>query len=66
MNPCFLHWQADSLPLSHERSPKPVLVSVNLKKKKKMLQEPRGKREQDMDGLKARNSRELGKTGREI
>ena len=67
LNPCLLHWQANSLPLSHKRSPKPVLVSVNLKKKKiKMLQEPRGEREQEMDGLKARNSRELGKTGREI
>ena len=31
-----------------------------------MLQEPRGEREQEVDGLKARNSRELGKTGREI
>ena len=35
LNPCLLHWQADSLPLSHKRSPKPVLVSVNLKKKNK-------------------------------
>ena len=26
LNPCLLHWQADSLPLSHQGNPSPTLV----------------------------------------
>ena len=34
LNPCLLHWQADSLPLSHKGSPRLWLI----KKKKKIQQ----------------------------
>ena len=27
-NPCFLHWQVDSLPLSHQESPVPIQFSM--------------------------------------
>ena len=28
LNPCFLHWQADSLPLSHQGSPGSILFAI--------------------------------------
>ena len=30
-NPCFLYWQVDSSPLSHQRSPRGVLLKFNFK-----------------------------------
>ena len=28
LNPCFLQWQMDSLPLSHQENPKYILLSL--------------------------------------
>ena len=28
LNPCFLHWQADSLPLSHQGNPGSILFAI--------------------------------------
>ena len=30
LNPCLLHWQADSLPLSHQRSPQNFVEGSNI------------------------------------
>ena len=32
LDPCLLHWQVDSLPLSHQRSPGKVLIKEKNKK----------------------------------
>ena len=39
-NPCILHWQADSLPLSHQGSPCPLPLQVCLLKDSIILDEP--------------------------
>ena len=38
-NPCLLHWQADSIPLSHQGSPAAETILNNEKKEKESMAE---------------------------